>query len=166
MSGYFGTEVQQRLQAQAEASVDFINATPGACQIGRIMGCDDPDRFGWGLIDEILDRDGVCGFRMIPASKAHEIRSRLSEQGFRFDSWDVFVADRASALEASEIIVGQGLPDGLVDPGGPADPDSEYTARIQALMGSSGVVPFSGSLLTGALGPATTVVVGDGRERS
>ncbi|SJM30033.1 hypothetical protein BQ8482_120088 [Mesorhizobium delmotii] len=38
MSGYFGTEVQQRLQAQAEASFDFINATPGACQTGRTMG--------------------------------------------------------------------------------------------------------------------------------
>ena len=29
MAGYFGTEMQQRLQAQAEASVPFINATPG-----------------------------------------------------------------------------------------------------------------------------------------
>ena len=28
-------------------------------------------------------------------------------------------------------------------------------------MGAAGVVPFSGSLLVGALGPATTVVVGD-----
>ena len=44
MPGYFGTEMQQRLQAQAEASVDFIDATPGACQTGRTMGCDDPDQ--------------------------------------------------------------------------------------------------------------------------
>lgn len=43
MSGYFGTMMQQRLQAQAEASIDFVNATPGACQTGRSMGCDDPD---------------------------------------------------------------------------------------------------------------------------
>lgn len=79
MSGYFGTEVQQRLQAQAEASVDFINVTPGACQTGRTMGCDDPDRFGWELIDKILNRDGICGFRMIPASKADELKSRLAK---------------------------------------------------------------------------------------
>ncbi|RWK63532.1 hypothetical protein [Mesorhizobium sp.] len=107
MSGYFGTEVQQRLQAQAEASVDFINATPGACQTGRTMGCDDPDRFGWELIDKILNRDGICGFRMIPAGKADELKSRLAKGGFRFDSWDVFSADRASALAASEAIIGR-----------------------------------------------------------
>ena len=47
MSGYFGTEMQQRLQAQAETSVDFINATAGVCQTGRTMGCDDLDRLGW-----------------------------------------------------------------------------------------------------------------------
>ena len=69
MAGYFGTEVQQRLQALAEASVDFIDATAGACQTGRTMGCDDPDKLGWERIEEFLDRDGLCGFRLIPSSK-------------------------------------------------------------------------------------------------
>ena len=63
MSGYFGTETQQRLQALAEASVGFINTTPGACQAGRFMGCDDADRLGWNQIDAFLQRDSVCGFR-------------------------------------------------------------------------------------------------------
>ena len=161
MSGYFGTEVQQRLQAQAEASVDFINATPGACQTGRTMGCDDPDKLGWDVIDQILDRDGICGFRMITTNKAEELRERLDKRNFRFDSWDVFAADRLRALTASEAIVARGLPKGLVDLEKPTEPDGDYVARIQALMATSGVVPFSGSLLTGALGPATTVAVGD-----
>ena len=43
----------------------------------------------------------------------------------------------------------------------PTDPEGEYMGRIQALMGAAGVVPFSGSLLAGALGRATTVVVGE-----
>jgi hypothetical protein len=43
----------------------------------------------------------------------------------------------------------------------PTDPEGKYTADIQALMGASGIVPFSGSLLTGACGPATTVAIGD-----
>ena len=161
MSGYFGTEVQQRLQAQAETSVDFINATPGACQTGRTMGCDDPDQLGWEVINQILDRDGICGFRMIPITTADELRARLGKRGFRFDSWEVFAADRLKALAASETIVDRGLPDGLVDLDKPTEPAGEYTARIQVLMAASGVVPFSGSLLTGALGPATTVAVGD-----
>lgn len=162
MSGYFGTEMQQRLQAQAEASVDFIDATPGACQTGRTMGCDDPDRLGWERIIEFLDRDGVCGFRLIPAGEVDELRSQLMKRSYRFDTWDVFLADGTTALVASEAILSRGLPDGLTELKSPTDPEGEYTRRIQALMGAAGVVPFSGSLLTGALVRATTVAVGDG----
>lgn len=161
MSGYFGTEVQQRLQAQAETSVDFINATPGACQTGRTMGCDDPDRLGWKRIIEFLDRDGICGFRLIPINKVAGLTSRLTERGYRFDAWDVFLADRATALTASEAILSRGLPDGLVELEKPNDPESEYIGRIQTVMGAAGVVPFSGSMLTGVIGSATTVAVGD-----
>lgn len=161
MSGYFGTELQQRLQAQAETSVDFINSTAGACQTGRTMGCDDPDRLGWDRIDEYLDRDGICGFRLIPADKAEELRSHLAKRNFRFDTWDVFLADRVSALAASEAITSRGLPDSLADLDMPIRPEDDYTARIQAFMGAAGVAPFSGSLLVGAFGPAMTVAVGD-----
>lgn len=161
MSGYFGTENQQRLQAQAEASVAFINATPGACQAGRTMGCDDPDRLGWQRIDEFLARDGVCGFRLIPAGKADELKSYLTKRNCRFDSWDVFLADRETALAASESILSRGLPNGLIELERPTDPQGEHTARIQTLMAAAGVVPFSGSLLTGAIGSATTVAIGD-----
>ena len=135
MSGYFGTEVQQRLQAQAEASVDFINATPGACQTGRTMGCDDPDRFGWELIDKILNRDGICGFRMIPASKADELKSRLAKGGFRFElSGTIFSADRASALAASEQLSAGDCPMDFSIKTCRPEPDGEYTIRIQAFM--------------------------------
>lgn len=161
MPGYFGTEIQQRLQAQAEASAGLINATPGLCQAGRIMACDDPDRLGWETIDAFLERDGVFGFRLIRASKADDIRDQLVKRDCRFDTWDVFLADRTAALAASEAIVSQGLPDGLSDLPMPTDPEDEYTGRIQALMGAAGIVPFSGSMLTGAFGPAATVAVGD-----
>lgn len=161
MSGYFGTEIQQRLQAQAEASVDFINTTAGACQTGRTMGCDDPERLGWRQIDEFLARDGICGFRLIPVDEVDWLSSRLRERGYRFDTWDVFLADRATALTASGDILSRGLPVGLVEMERPTDPEGGYTGRIQALMGASGVVPFSGSMLTGAIGRATTVAVGD-----
>lgn len=161
MTAYYGTEAQQRLQALAEARVDFIRETPGACQTGRMMGCDDPDGFGWNRIEEFLDSDGVCGFRLISAEQGPELRSRLAERSFRLDTWDVFLADRAIALPAAEAIVARGLPDGLIDLDRPIDPDGENIAGIQALMGSTGVVPFSGSLLVGTLGPATTVSVAD-----
>ncbi|MGL4490292.1 MAG: GNAT family N-acetyltransferase [Rhizobiaceae bacterium] len=161
MSGHFGTQTQRRLQAQAEASVAYINATPGTCQAGRMMACDDPDRLGWGRINEFLERDGVCGFRLISANKAEEVRSHLISQDCRFDTWEVFTADRTTAVAASKSLLNRGLPDGLVQMAGPTDPDSEYTKKVHTLMATAGVVPFSGSFLTGALGPARTVVVGD-----
>lgn len=161
MSGYFGTPTQKRLQAQAEASADFISTTPGACQTGRTMGCDEIDDLGWERISHFLDRDGVCGFRLIASTKVEELVSRLTDRGYRFDTWDVFLADRETALANSNLLLSGGLPDGLRELGQPTEPDGEYTARIQALMAAAGVVPFSGSLLTGALGPATTVAIGD-----
>lgn len=161
MVGYFGTEIQQHLQAQTEASADFINATPGACQNGRMMGCDDPDRLGWKMIDAFLSRDRACGFRLIPSEKVDEIRSRLSERDCRFDTWNVFLADRVTALAASEAILSRPLPDGLAELEQPDDPEGEPMKHLQALMAAAGIVPFSGSLLLGACGPATTVAIGD-----
>jgi RimJ/RimL family protein N-acetyltransferase len=162
MSGYFGTEAQQRLQAQAERSADFVRATPGACQTGRTMGCDDPDRFGWDRIDACLKQDGVFGFRLLPAGKAEEVRARLDARGVRFDTWDVYLADAVQALGPSERILAAGPPAGAVDLDAPTEPEGEAMRRIQALMGAAGVVPFSGSMLAGGFGPVVTAAVGDG----
>lgn len=85
MAGYFGTDEQQRLQALADASAAETAETPGACQAGRIMGSDDVNRFGWDRIDEIINRDGVFGFRLVPAGTADDIRARLLARGCRFD---------------------------------------------------------------------------------
>ncbi|MCO5063628.1 MAG: GNAT family N-acetyltransferase [Rhizobiaceae bacterium] len=162
MAGYFGTEAQQRLQAQAEASVDFITSTPGACQNGRMMGCDDPERLGWDRIDAFLDRDGACGFRLIEAGKVDEIKSQLLDRAYRLDTWDVFVADQKAATAACEAILSRRLPDDLAELVLPTDPLGEPVKRAQALMGTAGIVPFSGSFLTGSCGPAKTVALGNG----
>lgn len=162
MAGFFGSEAQRRLQALAEANVDFINTTAGACQAGRFLSCDDPKLLGWECIKSFLDRDGVFGFRLISPAKADEVRSRVSAWSCRFDTWDVFLADREAALAASEAIVARGLPDGLTDLESPREAEDAYMVRIQSLMAATGVVPFSGSFLAGALGPVATVVVGDG----
>lgn len=161
MAGYYGTDAQKRLQALAETRADFIRDTAGACQAGRTMGCDDIGRFGWDRIEAYLESDGVCGFRLIPAGEVGMLRERLERRGCRLDTWDVFLADSATALAAADAILSGPLPDGLIEMDAPADAEGEYTQRIQAFMAATGVVPFSGSLLTGAAGPATTLVVGD-----
>lgn len=44
------------------------------------MGCDNPDKFGWDRILEIIERDRVCGFRLIDASRIEAITSELSRR--------------------------------------------------------------------------------------
>lgn len=161
MPGYFGSQAQQDLQRQAEANADFISKTPGLCQTGRTMGCDDPGRFGWERITAALHRDGVFGFRLLSIEDADQVRSRLVGTDYRFDTWDVFIAERGAALAASDEILARGLPDELVELDRPTDPESEYTRNIQALMSEAGIVPFSGSLLAGTLGPAMTTTIAD-----
>jgi RimJ/RimL family protein N-acetyltransferase len=159
VAGYFGTEGQRRLQTTSEAAEELIRATPGACQNCRMMGCDDIDRLGWDRIDEWLARDGCIGFRLIPVARLKELRENLAARGYRFDTWDVFVADRASGLEACEPILAAGLPDGFAEAEKPVDPEGEELARWQALMAAAGVVPFSGSMLAGAIRSASTVAI-------
>ena len=108
MGGYFGTEIQQRLQARVEASRDFIRTTPGACEAGRLMSCDDLHRLGWDRILGFLERDGICGFRFIPSDRVAGLRDRLAGQGFRLDTWDIFLADAETALAASDAILSAG----------------------------------------------------------
>jgi hypothetical protein len=126
MGGYFGTETQQRLQAKVEARGDFIRTSPGACESGRFMSCDNIDRLGWDRILEFLESDGVFGFRFLPADGVAALRDRLAGYGYRFDTWDIFVADAATALAASDAILSAGLPDGLMEIEGPRDPDDAY----------------------------------------
>ncbi|MGO4138471.1 GNAT family N-acetyltransferase [Rhizobium brockwellii] len=161
MAGYFGTDTQQRLQAQAEASAEFIASTPGACQAGRTMGCDDPRIFGWDRIDEILGRDGACGFRLIDTDNVDDIRSELESRGCRFDTWDVFIADHDTALAASKRLVDRPLVDGYFLLPTPNAAESKQVKDLQAMMASAGLVPFSGSMLTGEIASATTIAITD-----
>lgn len=160
MAGYFGTDQQKALQARAEASVPEMSTKPGLCQNGRMVGCDDLDALGWPAIDEILDRDGFMGFRLIAAAREAEVRDRLSRRGFRLDTWNLFIGAEREVLSSCQAITSCPLPLDLSLLPMPHEPDGTYTRNVQALIASTGIMPFSGSLLAGLLGPARTVVVG------
>jgi hypothetical protein len=55
MSGYLGSEIQQRLQRRVD------ELAPGYVNSGRLVGTDNPDRIGW---DSIL-----AGFRILCADQ-------------------------------------------------------------------------------------------------
>ncbi len=151
MVGYFGTDAQQHLQRAAE-DVASIETTPGACQSGRAVGCDDPEAFGWERIDSFLARDGVFSFRLLSLAQADEVRKKLQRRGYRFDTWDVFAGDRESVLEKSSAIDADGVLGELVDVSLRGEqPEGEAVRAVQDLMLRSGIVPFSGTLLTSAV---------------
>jgi hypothetical protein len=161
MAGYFGTSDQQRLQARAEKHAAIIAATHGACQAGRMLGCDDADALGWDRIEAILASDGVLGFRLLPAGRLGDVEAGLAARGYRLDRWDLFLAGREAVLAACEPIVAAGLPAGFAELGPFLQPEGADLRRVQRLMVDCGIVPFSGSLLVGQVGPAVTVALAD-----
>ncbi len=109
MGGYVGSELQQRLQQQSDESAPLTLTRPGACNVGRMIGCDDIAAFGWPAVFDVLERDDVIGFRMVAADQLPDITERLASKGFRLDLWDVFTASAADALPMTQQILPKGF---------------------------------------------------------
>lgn len=159
--GYIGTEQQINLQRSADRAIDWMRSTPGACNPGRSLGTDDPDRLGWDTIFEILGRDKIFAFRLMPSDQVDRIAELLSEHGYRLDLWDVFMADREKSEQRTVPILAEGPPDGFFERSSLESEEHQDTKKLQSFMLANGVVPFSGSMLTGVFGPVTTVVIWD-----
>lgn len=164
MAGYFGTPEQQRLQIRAEENAVWVSATPGACNSGRFIGCDDVDRLGWGRIEDIIRGDGAIGFRLLPKERVPEVSTWMTSRGYRIDFWDPFIGDREDVLRATREILNEPLPQGLKVGPTPTEPAGPYMEAIQRLMSENGVAPYSGSMLAGIVEPAITVTVTDGND--
>src|SRR5690349_15393091 len=113
MAGYVGSDAQVRLMRQSDDNIDWARSTPGACNVGRMLGCDDIDALGWSTILDILKRDGMFVFRLLQIDDANGVAAELKKHGYRLDLWDVFSADRASAIFRANAIMDDGLPEGL-----------------------------------------------------
>ena len=161
MAGYVGTEHQIALQKSADDAFDWMITTPGACNPGRSLGTDDPNLLGWDKILEVLRRDHIFAFRLMRSDQVDQIAEALSQHGYRLDLWDVFVAYREESDRQTSSILANGLPDGFVERPPLENAEHQDTKTVQSFMVANGVVPFSGSMLTGAFGPVTTVVILD-----
>ncbi|MCA1368671.1 GNAT family N-acetyltransferase [Bradyrhizobium sp. BRP14] len=138
----------------------MISATPGLAQAGRFFSVDDIDLIDWAFVEDRLARDGVFGFRLIPSDRVEEIRKKLGSS-YRLDLWNVYSADRSTAIAACTSIMEAGLPDGLtrVDL---TDHSAEVaTGLIQICMAENGIAPFSGAMLLGKVIPAATLAIAD-----
>jgi GNAT superfamily N-acetyltransferase len=158
MELYYGTDRQIALQKKVDALASWIRTTPGACLVGRIRGTDDPDRLGWDTIFASLEDDGVFGFRLLASSDLHAVEARLSERGYRFDSWDVFAAPAQQIRDALDR-VDMTLPDNYRAIRADAANDTVTVRNAQRLMSENEVTPFSGDVLTGKHAPAALVAI-------
>lgn len=161
MSGYAGNDDQRRLQRLSDESAEASRTTPGACNVGRMLGYDDPDRIGLDAVIEMAKRHGVVGFRMIPAERIPALEPALGHRGLRLDLWDVFMGDADAIRAACAPLATRGLPDGLHRVRLPTDAEAAEVKAVQALMLGCGVVPFSGAMLVGEVVPSATVVLAD-----
>ncbi len=161
MSGYVGSDAQITLMRRSDDHVDWTRATRGACNVGRMLGCDDIEGIGWPTILDAITRDGSFGFRLLSLDAAAVAVTELQRHGYRLDLWDVFVADRAAATGLVDTILNAGLPPGMswLDLG--TDPEGSAIKSVQSFMLDNGVVPFSGSMLLGRCGPARTLAIAD-----
>jgi hypothetical protein len=161
MAGYFGTEIQIRLQRRSDERAEWTRATPGACHIARMLGADDLDRLGWQAVFDILEEDGAFGFRLIAEDRAAELAETLTGRGYRVDFWDVFMADRSEALPAVRGILARSLPHDLTPVGMDVPADAPIVRRVQEFVAANGISPFSASMLVSEIVPATTIALAD-----
>jgi len=159
MAGYFGTEQQQALQQRTYEMRAWIEATPGVYNAGRFIGFDDPDRHDPQLLEEMLARDGLLGFRMLTPHQAAARFGTLEAAGCRVDTWDVFVGDRCEAATEVRSITAWPLPSGLRLLPSPAGADSAGTVGLQRFLADNGLAPFPGSMLVSRPPRARTIVI-------
>lgn len=161
MAGYVGTELQISRARQSDAHSEWTRTTRGACNNGRMLACDDVDAIGWPTILDVMARDGAFGFRLMPVATGRHVADEMIRHGYRLDLWDTFIASRATAMERARAILAAGLPAGLsrLDLG--RDPEAAPVRQVQEFMLTNGIVPFSGSMLVGALVPGRAVAIAD-----
>lgn len=161
MLQYYGSAEQIRLQQRAHESIGWMGSTPGACNPGRFLGTDNPSLLGWDFIFKTLGQDGAFGFRLVPAEECADIKSRLAENGYRIDFWDVFVAGAEQIEDACRELADEALPEGLhqMDEGDFRKP--EIIRSIQSFMHHNGIAPFHGAMLSGETGPCELIVFAD-----
>jgi hypothetical protein len=161
MAGYVGSELQIKRARQSDDHFHKTLTTHAACNNGHMLACDDVSAIGWDRIWDAMATDGAFGFRLLSNADGEIVASQMRARGYRFDVWDTFTAERSAALPRVREIVAKNLPEGLsrVELGN--DPEAEIVRRIQEFMLANDVVPFSGSMLVGALAPARTIAIAD-----
>jgi len=123
---------QKALQRRVIESLPIIAATRGLCNSGRLLATDDPEALGVAALREMLASQGIIGFRVLTLAQYETYIAPFATEGFRIDTWDVFMASADQVRGRVEAIVEGGLPDGLVEAGPLTDPEGEDMQAVSS----------------------------------
>jgi hypothetical protein len=158
------TAAGARLAAKIEALADWVAATPGAAQGGRLMATDDPERLGWDRIEAHLREDGLFAFRHIPVTACAAIESRLAALGFGAHVWRAFHGT-AAGIPARRRPAARPVGYRIA---AERRPSAATVAAAASFLDAHGIRPFVPVLLRGRAGPSILVTArnADGRLRA
>lgn len=131
----------------------WTDATPGACNGGRAIATDDPDRLGWEVIQSHLRRDGLFVFRHVPVQQVAEIGARVEAWGYGLHSWRVFHGT------AEDIRSNRRPPKARSSHqiGTEARPSADMVTEAMSFLREYGIKPFTARILSGQVSPSVLV---------
>jgi len=157
MGGYYGTEEQQNQQKKTDRMTDWIMNTPGACLTGRLMSTDDPDRLGWGIIDQHLSEDRIFSFRWMDTENQAKVAEYARRKGGNVYGWDGFFAQSANLVDSIEPILTRPLPDGMLV----ELVNHDTVTELQVRFVEYGMAPISAAVLCGDNCRAQSLLIRD-----
>lgn len=152
---------KQRITTLPECTdneIDWLSTTPGACHCGLYLGTDDPQRFGWDKIFEVLSATGIFGFRLIPVLEMHEVALRLEEMGYRLAPRAVYSTGMDTIRAVAAPISADGPPSGVREI--PVDSRSADDIIVDAndFLAKNDIVSCPAPMWRGGLGRTEAVV--------
>ena len=152
------------LQERVAGLSAWIDATPGICNGGRSLCCDDLEALGWRQVEAILERDGLLTFRFLQAEMVSRLARWAESRGYRLDIWDTFLGTRRDVIAAAATVLAT-PPAGLEAEAVNGATDAGTVEEIGAVMAASGVTPFVTEFIVGCREPVRTLILRDGAGR-
>ncbi|MEO0944306.1 MAG: hypothetical protein AAFY06_05615 [Pseudomonadota bacterium] len=148
---FFGSEVQQRMQAIAYSLSPLLQDNPSYGTEGRMWGIDAPELSEADKVASLASLQGATVNHYVPKSQEAEFANEYAKRGFSNDRWDQFMGRRECLEICSDYVADFKLPDQYklhqIDP---KTPKSILTA-LEETATACGVLPPMTPVLFGQM---------------
>ena len=165
MPEYYGTPQQIEMAKRIRQRLEWIRATPGVVNGGRLLLYDDPDGIGWDTVLKLGEEDGLFGLTFFPIERLdnNDIPELLLNGWYRHQ-WPTFIGEREKVLPVSKAVVeAASLPEGWVLDVMPYDVTDNELEKLAIFQQAVGVQPMPHYVLRGEAYPIITTRLLDDR---